>query len=457
MIESVERLLEHAVRDAFAHLLNIVLANGSIRLVLTVRDYSLETVRSAFLARANLNHVVYEVPALTDDELNDIKAGVPGLALPLGDRQLRSFLRTPYVLDMASRLEWSDGSYPENAKEFRDKCWRELVRVDQYAAEGMPDRRERMFLDVAYKRATELRPFIRPETIDNGALEALCADSVLARASESSPFVAAAHDVMEDWGILRWFDLQFARTGESVSDMAMAVGGFPAIRRGFRRWLGERFEMNPGATRDFVLRATQDDGLPAHFRDDCLVAALLSKTPTEFLEGCRPILAEGDFELLRKVIHTLRVACKESPGWLDVPGLPSQMLVPAGAGWKPTLAAVLDLSDELLPKHASLVLGLVEDWVRQIDWSNPTPEGMTDAGLIAQALLPLFDAYGLEDERKRALDVVMKIPQAVPGFREMIERGKIRNHEDYLASDLAEKVLGGASSGFVVVGSIPAR
>ena len=449
LVESVERLLEHGVRDAFAHLLNIVSANGSIRLVLTVRDYSLETVRSAFLARANLNHVVYEVPALTDDELDGIQADVPGLALPLGDRQLRSFLRTPYVLDMATRLEWSDGSYPANSKEFRDKCWRELVRVDEYIAEGMPDRREKTFLDVAYKRAKELRSFVRPETVDNGALEALCADSVLARASESSPFVAAAHDVMEDWGILRWFDLQFARTGESVSDMAMAVGGFPAIRRGFRRWLGERFEINSAATRDFVLRATKDDELPAQFRDDCLVAALLSKTATEFIEGCRPILAQGDFDLLRKIIHTLRVACKESPRWLDVPGLPSQMLVPAGAGWKPTLEAVLDLTEELLPKHASLVLGLVEDWVKQIDWSNPTPEGSTDAGLIVEALLPLYDEYGFEDERKRALDVALKLPQAVPGFREMIERGKIRNHEDFLASDLAEKVLGDPSSGFV--------
>lgn len=449
LIESVERLLEHSVRDAFAHLLNIVSANGSIRLVITVRDYSLESVRSAFLGRANCSHVVYEVPGLSDDELDVIQADVPGLALPLLDHQLRTFLRTPYVLDMASRLEWSETSYPTNAKEFRDKCWRELVRVDQYIADGMPDRREKTFLDVAYKRATQLRPFVRPETVDNAALEALCADSVLARASESSPFVAAAHDVMEDWGILRWFDVQFANTEGAVCEMAMAVGGFPAIRRGFRRWLGERFEINALGTRDFVLRAAMDEQLPAHFRDDCLVAALFSKTASEFLEACRPTLAEDDFDLLRRIIHTLRVACKKSPRWLDVRGLPSQMLVPAGAGWKPTLEAVLDLIEGLLPKHAALVLGLVEDWVKQIDWRSPNPEGSSEAGLIVETLLPLFNEYRFDAERKRALDVVIKIPQAVPSLQEMIERAKTRNHEDYLASDIVEKVLGGPSGSLV--------
>ena len=449
LIESVERLLEHSIRDAFAHLLNIVSANGSIRLVLTVRDYSLETVRSAFLAWADSNHVVYEVPALSDDELDEIQADVPRLALPLLDRQLRSFLRTPYVLDMASRLEWSDTSFPANAKEFRDKCWRELVRVDQYTADGMPDRRERTFLDVAYRRAAELRPFVQPETADNEALDALCADSVLVRASESSPFVAAAHDVMEDWGILRWLDVQFASTGESLLDMAVAVGGFPAIRRGYRRWLGERFETNPEATRDFVLSATRHEDAPAHFRDDCLVAALLSKTASEFLEGCRPTLAEGDFDLLRKIIHMLRVACKESPRWLDVPGLPSQMLIPAGAGWTPTLGLVLSLIVKLLPEHGALVLGLVEDWVKQVDWSNPTPEGLQEAGMIVEGILPLFDEYGFNDERKRLLDIVVKIPRAVPSFRGIIERAKTCNYEDHLASDLAEKVMGSFSGGFV--------
>lgn len=449
LIESVERLLEHSVRDAFAHLLNIVSASGSIRLVLTVRDYSLETVRSAFLARANLSHVVYDVPGLSDDELDEIQADVPGLALPLVDRQLRSFLRTPYVLDMASRLEWSDRSYPANAKEFRDKCWRELVRVDEYKADGMPDRREQAFLDVAYKRATQLRPFVRPETVDNAALEALCADSVLARASESSPLVAAAHDVMEDWGILRWLDVQFATFGDSPSKLAESVGGYPAIRRGFRRWLGERFEISAKEACDFVLCVVADDGLPGHFRDDCIVAALLSDSAPSFIENCRDDIVDGSEKLLDQLIHMLRVGCKESPRWTKMPGLPSQLLVPIGQGWAPMLELVSGLSEERLQKHSLTLLGLIEDWGRQVDVRNTQPDGFLEAGKIVGALLPEFDDYGFDDARKRLLKVLVKIPRAVPQFGDLVELARDGQNNNRTVSDFIKIVLNGFESGYV--------
>ena len=449
LIESVERLLEHSIRDAFSHLLHLALRNPSIQLVLTVRDYSLETVRDALLAPISLSHVVFDVPALSDDELDNIQVAVPRLAPPLGDNQLRSFLRTPYVLDMASRLDWVDHTLPASAREFREKCWRELIRADHFSAGGMPQRREEVFLDVAYRRATELLAFVQPGVSDGEALSTLLRDSLVECSPESSVHFAAAHDVLEDWAILRWLDDRFSITDEPLSKLVDAVGGYPAIRRGFRRWLGERFELTPNDAREFVLRAIGQDDHPAHFRDDCLVAALLSKTAGDFLEGCRPILADGDTKLLGQIVHMLRVACKESPRWLNVPGLPSQMLVPKGAGWAPTLQLVSSLLENLLPEHAQLVLGLLEDWVRQVDWKNADPDGFKEAGLIVDALLPVFDGYGFNDGRKRLLEILAKIPRAVPQFGVIIERAQTCGHEDHTASDLADLVLGSLSGGLI--------
>lgn len=447
LIESVERLLEHSIRDAFTHLLRIVLQDRSIQLVLTVRDYALETVRDALLAPVSLNHVVFEVPALTDDELDNIQAAVPRLAPPLRDNQLRSFLRSPYLLDMASRLDWTEHTIPANAREFREKCWRELIRADHFAASDMPQRREAAFLDIAHRRATELRPFVQPGVSDGEALSALHRDSLIERSSKSLALFAAAHDVLEDWGILRWLDERFAITDESMSALVEAIGGYPAIRRGFRRWLGERFELNPDDTRAFVLRAIGEEGYPAYFRDDCLVSALLSETAGEFLEGCQPILAEGNLNLLDQIIHMLRVACKESPRWLNVPGLPSQMLVPTGSGWASTMQLVSSLIDSLLPDRAPLVLGFVEDWAKQLDRTNPEPDGFKEAGIIVDALLPVFDGYGFTKERNRLLEVLAKIPRAVPQFGVIIERARTCNHDDYMANDLANLVFGSLSGG----------
>lgn len=351
-VDGVERLLERSVRDAFSQLLQLPQKDPSIQIVLTVRDYSLETVRNALLTPAGLTPEIFEVPALSDAELDGVQLGVPALSLPLGNEQLRGFLRTPYVLDLASRLRWGDAPFPASLREFRRKVWLDLIRADGYAAGGMPARREKVFLDIARNRATELRPFVRPGVDDAEALDALRRDSLVESSRESSAVYAVTHDVLEDWGVLQWIDDRFAESNGSVTELADAVGGYPAIRRAFRQWLAERFEIDSGDAQSLVLRAIGQQELPAYFRDDCLVAALLSESATGFVEGCRQRIVGGDFDLLARLIHVLRVACKESPKWLDVPGLPSQMLVPTGAGWAPTLGLALDLIDSLVPERA---------------------------------------------------------------------------------------------------------
>lgn len=449
LIESVERLLENDIRDAFSHLLQLALDDQSIQLIFTVRDYSLETVRSALLSPASLAHTVFYVPFIADEALDKIQRDVPSLGPPLRDTQLRSFLRTPYLLDMASRLDWSGTTLPQSVLGFREKCWKELIRVDHFSAGGLPGRRERAFLDIAYRRARELRPFVRPDDPDHEAIDALRKDSLLECSHESTGMFAVSHDVLEDWAILHWLNDQFSVKESSPSEMAGTVGGYPALRRSLRRWLGEMFYVVPKDACEFVIRTIGDEDLPAYFRDDCLVSALLSETACDLLEGCQVGIASGDNALLIRIIHMLRTACKETPRWLDVPGLPSQMLVATGGGWEPTLNLVLCLLHDLLPRHGLLILGLLEDWATQVAWNNLTPAGFEAAGPVAGALLPQFDEYGQGEARKRLLKVVCKIPQAVPQFPEIIEQARTFDQDDLIASDLAELILGGLFSGHV--------
>ncbi|MCG7878025.1 MAG: ATP-binding protein [Candidatus Thiodiazotropha taylori] len=448
LVESVERLLEHSVRDAFSHLLQAVQHDRAIQLVLTCRDYSVETVRNSLLAPLGLLHSVHEVPPLSDGDLQLVQEAVTSLDLPLRDSQLRAFLRTPYVLDMASRLEWEEGAHLENARAFREKCWKELIRAEHFTAAGMPRRREAAFIDVAHRRATELRPFVRPDSPDAEALDALVQASLIACAPQSSAFFAPAHDVLEDWAIIRWLDEQFSSTEDPIIVLADCVGGYPALRRGFRRWLGERFEISTDTARNFVLGALDQPELPSYFRDDCLVAALLSDSASDFLAGCMDRIERGDTQLLSQIIHVLRVACKSSPRWLSIPGLPSQMLVPEGPGWVPVLQVVSRLIHNLLPTNALLIMGLVEDWAKQIDWNNAFPAGSKEAGLIVEALLPCFDGYRFDDARKRTIEVLLKIPRAVPGFNGLIARAETCDRRDYAASDLADLILGSVSGAY---------
>ncbi|MDE0401362.1 MAG: hypothetical protein OXL96_26490 [Candidatus Poribacteria bacterium] len=441
LIESVERLLEHSTRDAFAHLLQLALQNNSIQLVLTVRDYSLETVRNALLGPVALPHTVFEVPLLSDGELDQIQDEVPHLALPLQDAQLRSFLRTPYIVDMASRLDWAEGSLPTNSREFREKCWKELVRAESFTADGMPQRREKAFLNIARQRATKLCPFVEPEEYDSEALAALQRDSLIKCSPKSAALFALAHDVLEDWAILKWFDEQYIRSDDPTHKLATSISGYPAIRRSFRRWLGERFEVASNDAFEFVFRAIAREDLPLHFRDDCLASVLLSDTAGPFIEKSKPKLSDDNWQLLRQILHILRVACKESPYWLEDSETFSLLHVPAGKGWSPTLKLVADLIDDLLPEHTPLVLALVEDWAKQIDLRNYTPKGSKEAGLIVSALLPRFVGYKFDDMRKRALEVLVKIPRFIPNFGDIVRRAHAQTRSDDIAENLAEIIL----------------
>ena len=451
LADGVERLLECSVRDGFSQLLQLAQKDRSTQIVLTVRDYSLETVRNALIP-AGSNAGVLEVPALTDAELDDVADGVPALAPALRHAPLRAFLRTPYLLDLASRLRWGEAPFPASLREFRRKVWRELVRDDGRTADGMPRRRERAFLDIAWRRAMELRRFVAPGD-DVEAVEALRQDSLVATPEDSSAVYAVTHDVLEDWGVLQRIDDRFSESEGSPTALAEAIGGYPAIRRGFRQWLAERFEINAGDAQTLVFRVIEHEGLEAYFKDDCMAAALLSESAAIFVDACRPRITRGDFDLLTRVTHVLRVACKESPKWLDGPALPSLMLVPKGAAWAPILRLVLDLIDELLPDRAQFVLGLVEDWVSQIDGWNSAPdggpEGIAEAGAIVDRLLAEFEAPQFKNPRERTLKVLVKIPSAVAQFTELMERAKTCSQHDRVASSLSDLVLGEPVSGFV--------
>ena len=443
LVEGVERLLEHSVRDAFSHLLQVVQQNRTIQLLITCRDYSVETVKNSLIAPLDLSYSIREVHELSDEELRLVQASVPVLNAPLQDNQIRSLLRTPFFLDMASRLNWREGEWLENTRAFREKCWKEVIRKDQFNAVSMPQRREKAFVDVAYRRAIELRPFVQCSLSDIEALDALVQDSLIEKSSQSSSLFAPAHDVLEDWAIVHLLDKLYFSVDYPEIELSTRVNGYPALRRGFRRWLGEQFELDRYETGKFVLRVLKQPELPSHFQDDCLVAALLSETASDFLVGCMNRIRAGDTQLLTQIIHMLRVACKASPHWLNVSGLPSQIMVPKGPGWVPVLQAVSRSVESLLPAHALLILGLVEDWAKQITLNNSSPQGFDDAGLIIDSLLPCFDDYKFDDARKRTLEVLLKIPRAVGSFQELIERAEKSKFQDRVADDFFELILGG--------------
>ena len=211
LVESVERLLEKATRDAFTDLLTLVAEDESWRLVLTCRDYSTDLVRVCFLESAKVGHSVVTVPPLDDGELDEVEGAYPTLTRPLANPALRQLLRNPYIADKALQISWSgERLLPQSEREFRALFWQDVVRVDDRAISAMPRRRENAFVEIALRRARALDLYARCDDLDAEVLDALRHDSLIVSSPDSRILVAPAHDVLEDWAILRWIGEQYA-------------------------------------------------------------------------------------------------------------------------------------------------------------------------------------------------------------------------------------------------------
>ena len=444
-VESLERLLEHPTRDALSDLFGMAERCHNVRLLLTCRDYSLDTAIMSFIGQGTLAYNVIELSPLGDAELDEVVHSLPNLANALSNVRLKELLRIPYFLDMAARTDWTPGQgVPSDVRTFRRRCWSQVVRRDDLTAAGLPGRRELALVEVAVRRARELRPAVLSEGIDAEALEALHKDGIISK--DAHGLVAPSHDVIEDWAVIHWVGSLAATWEWKASHLAESIGGRPALRRGFREWLKEALENDADKADQLVLAVCNDSSLPQHFRDDALTSMLLSPSARSFLQRQGEQLLADDASLLVRLIHLTRVACKGIPRWLNDPSTPPSILLePEGEAWPAVLEAVADNVDSLLPVHIGAIVGLLEDWSLGANWKSSLPDGAVAAGKIAFSVLEGLGDYWNDDLRKRVLKVIARVPRANgEGFDELIKRALDRaTRRDSLSRDFAEVLLYG--------------
>lgn len=448
LIESVERLLEATTRDAFADLLSLLANDPSWHLILTCRDYSTDLVRSSLLQLVNVGHVIVPVPSFDDAELDAVAAACPAVSQPLANDRLRKLLRNPYMLDKATQMPWPENRpLPQNERAFREKFWVEIVRVNHNTAHGMPRRRQDAFAEVALRRARALTLYAPRDGLDDEAVIKLIHDSLLNTSDRTDSLVAPAHDVLEDWAILNWIDEQHVRCSDDLSRLAEMLGVFPAIRRSYRKWLDELVERDPNAADELFTQALTEPSIPAQFRDDTLVSLLRSSDPGKFVQRHTELLFSDNKRLLRRLIHLLRVGCVTTPEWFEGGvGLDFDFHVPDGIAWPCVLELVSSRMSDFDGSDTGLLLGLVEDAAKGVSWQTPYPPGSESIVAVAHWLIPHFDGYRNEEQLKRTLSVIAKLPKCEETkFRSMLAKKERRDSErrDRVSEKFREMILSG--------------
>lgn len=450
LIESVERLLEASVRDSFSDLLRLAERDGSWTVILTCRAYSLDLVVASFLGQMSLRHSVVSVPELSDEELATVEKAIPQLKIPLSDKRLKKPLRNPYILDKAARMNWSAGdSLPKDEREFRRRFWKEIVRQEDQAEQGMPSRREQTLEQVALRRARALSLYAKCDDLDQGALGKLHERDLIVFSESTKTLSAPAHDLLEDWTLLNWIEIRFIQLEKDAKKLSEEIGTFPALRRSYRLWLSEATDLEPENIDSFVHSVIGDASIPAHFKDDTIVSILRSPSGGKFLVRNRASLVANKSLQLKRVVHLLKVACRSMPDWLASVGyLQSSVMVPVGSAWPNALNLVYEQIDDFLPQDGPLVLGLIEDWSNLVTSNAPYPEGFETVSRIALRLLESMNGYRQHDARKTIFKVICKVPTGdKDGFVKLLQNNK--SDTNRVLEEFTSFVLEGCEASFV--------
>lgn len=416
LIESVERLLEDTRRDAFLDFLRQLAGDPTWHLILTCRTSARVTVEQAFLKQAGLSAVERSVPPFTDSELDQFATSLPQLVRPLSSPPLRELLRQPFLLEKAAALSWPESEpLPTSEREFRRKVWTEVIRNDALTMGGMPQRRAEAFGQIALRRAKELAPYVRATGLDAEAVQRLCDDGLVVRATGTAALVAPAHDVLEDWALLQWLDEEFQLNEAKLLPLVERLEPFPALRRAFRKWLLEQIDAAPAIAGKNIIAVIRAPTLAQQWRDETIATVLRSSQAGEFVRHSAAELLADDGALLFRCLHLCRVAATGQSQTLPIAlGRLSLARVPDGSGWI-AMAELLSTHLALVrtAAHVNNVAYFVSDWCRGVSAATPYPEGAAFFARIALGLLKRGEAkYRVSSAERMLAESVLKIPLA---------------------------------------------
>ena len=367
VIDSFEKLLEtDDPNNAFRQFMHLVNNLKDVRIVATSRTYAVDLLMQKY----GLTEVAFvTVPLLSDAEFEQVLQMFPQLQ-PLADNlQIKPLLRSLKYLDFT--VGWvrktTDDVSQLTLTEFKDKLWQDIVENDTVAGRGMRGKRRKAFMEIALLRAKRMTLYAEPDQADEEALEELVNDNVLSENNPGGQF-APSHDILEDWALIKHIQRQ-RENNPNAENFYQQIGNEPAFRRAFRLWVEESLRHYPETIFQLVRDTLSLTSIERYWADELLVAVLQSDESAALLAEFESYMLQDSAQLLRRVMHLLRTACKERRqlSWSS-----KALLYPVGSGWEATLRFVHEhLSG--LNQYRSLITGMLIDWSHNLHLGRPTP------------------------------------------------------------------------------------
>ena len=442
LIESLEKLLELENTAAFNDLLQFVKSHPGWTIIASGRDYAYQQISFNFLQPSGVRHSPLVISGFNDDEIQYLCEKFESLRSLAKNQSLRPLLKNPFFANLAYRVTQvgTEFSSEDDEKEFQKAVWRDVISKESVRTDGLPLKRKQTFIDISVKRAKQMVYGVPDREFDPFTLQKLEEDNLVRRESSSS-LVSPSHDVLEDWSLEKYIEEEFQATFGEIHEFLKAVGHEPAMNRAFRQWLYQKLKFGEDV-KSLILDILSDNEIERCWQDETITAVLLGNDSHKFLEELSDQLFANDNELLKRFCFILRISCKipdqdlieqfseEDKKRYGI--LNSQVLRPYGQGWESIIRFLYEnrdrVSEEFLP-HISTVLS---EWSSLIHVERELPSPARKAGLLSLHLLDTSkNSYQYEDDRKKILNVIMRVVPAIPQeFNTLLENEVFSTHGD---------------------------
>jgi hypothetical protein len=352
-IDSLEKLLEADPECAFKQLLGISHEFPNIKIITSSRKYAIDLIIQKFGLDKSILGVVELLP-LDNEELNLVSGKYPQLVDVLKNDKIKALLQSPKYLDFAiTALHKSTDNYSNiSLVDFKQKLWNSLVVDVLNTKNGLPIKREKAFMEIAVKRAKEMKLFTQPEQSDAEAILTLEKDEIVLQEDQNRRY-APSHDILEDWALVRYVSTIYEDNAKP-KDLFEKLGNEPAIRRAFRLWV-EDYLLDDNSKVNNLIKATlNDDSIERYWTDELLIAVFKSENSSSFFLNFENELLENNFSFLNRCLHLIKTCCKESNRNFT-------FLIPIGSAWQESLLFINKHIDELNNLRMSVV-NFLGDW-----------------------------------------------------------------------------------------------
>ncbi|SFN37833.1 NACHT domain-containing protein [Salegentibacter flavus] len=388
VIDSLEKLLEANLENAFQQFLAQIRDHKDVKVILTSRANAVNLILQKYhIPKAG----ILEIELLSDAEMHLTKKHFPSLEAYFDNPGLKEILRSPKYLEFAVRTIGVKGFKVENLSivEFKSKLWSHIIEKSTITGIGMARKRGKAFSNIALKRAKLMRLFVEPDDgIDEGAVEALLDDHVLFKSKNDYQF-SPSHDILEDWGLVKYI-LKLRSDVTSVDEFFSRIGGQPALRRAFRLWVEDYLIEDPESIVAIIRDTINNEQIERYWVDEILVAVFRSKDASVFFQKFKADLLAEDAVFLNRCILLARTACKEY-------GKDSEsnksILFPNGDVWKELLVFIAE-NLSAIPNLRESIFLLLMDWELRfiLDSSNLSEKEIDACKRIVLQLIEQIEA-----------------------------------------------------------------